>query len=355
MAGSGLGPDRVARWHNIGAMCVVVLFSGSHVVTAALAGQAGTRWNVPADVTAADRRDILQLAGQLKIHDPELVRPSTRAASPYGSCPGRSSTAIVFFRNGILIRRASGAGCGPVASGQPVKRVGNWLTGAARRDGPSSDGGCATGVGTSMCISARTCRRRCGERRSGDPAAGPHRSTQLGQIERLPSQRLTRRLSQASSDLTRGSEHHCRRHARTRCGLARGVKVTPGSHRRRPGRGASLRQWMTDSHLPIFSEPRRHPARRRDVVIQRYPAACRGHGQGTHRGRELAMGAVGGSFKPGCTGGSAPSFPLWRLCTLTRCIWKSTIHRSARRSDEKPVRLYHAGSSGRRRLVLPST
>ncbi len=111
--------------------CVVVMLSGSHVVTAALAGQAGTtRWDVPADVTAADRRDILQLAGQLKIHDPELVSTFNAGclAVRVVSRPVVDGNRVL--SQWVLIRRASGAGCGPVASGQPVRRAGNWLTGA---------------------------------------------------------------------------------------------------------------------------------------------------------------------------------------------------------------------------------
>lgn len=101
------------------------------LVAATLANQSSTtQWNVPADLTAADRRDILQLAGQLEINDPELV--STFNAS----CPAvRVVSRPVIEGNRVLshwvlVRRASGAGCGPVASGQPVRRAGSWLTGA---------------------------------------------------------------------------------------------------------------------------------------------------------------------------------------------------------------------------------
>jgi len=107
------------------------MFGLSLVVTASLADQSSaTRWSVPADVTAADRRDILRLAGQLEIHDPELV--STFSAGCLAvrvlSRPAVEGNRVL--SHWVLIRRASGAGCGPVASGQPVKRVGNWLTGA---------------------------------------------------------------------------------------------------------------------------------------------------------------------------------------------------------------------------------
>ena len=108
-----------------------MLVTGSLVVALVLAGQAdATRWNVPADVTAADRRDILQLAGQLKINDPEQVSTFNAGclAVRVVSKPVVEGNRVL--SHWVLIRRASGAGCGPVTSGQPVRRAGNWLTGA---------------------------------------------------------------------------------------------------------------------------------------------------------------------------------------------------------------------------------
>ena len=97
---------------------------------AALAGQGATRWDVPAEVTATDRRDILQLAGQLKIDDPERVSTFNAGclAVRVVSRPVVEGNRVL--SQWVLIRRASGTGCPPVASGQPVKRAGNWLTGA---------------------------------------------------------------------------------------------------------------------------------------------------------------------------------------------------------------------------------
>jgi hypothetical protein len=112
-------------------LCVgVVTFSGSHVVSATLGDQSSTtQWNVPADVTAVDRRDILQLAGQLKINDPELVSTFNSGCRAVRVVSRPKVDGHRVLSHWLLIRRASGAGCEPVASGQPVKRVGNWLTG----------------------------------------------------------------------------------------------------------------------------------------------------------------------------------------------------------------------------------
>jgi hypothetical protein len=89
-----------------------------------------TQWNVPAGVTAADRRDILQLSAQLAIEDPEVVSAfrSDCLAVRVVSRPAVDGNRVV--SRWTLIRLASGPGCQPVASGKPVKRVGNWLTGA---------------------------------------------------------------------------------------------------------------------------------------------------------------------------------------------------------------------------------
>jgi hypothetical protein len=95
------------------------------------AGQSSaTQWNVPAAVTAADRRDILQLSAQLAIADPEVVSAFRSDCLAVRVVSRSTVDGNRVVSRWTLIRRASGPGCQPVASGKPVRRVGNWLTGA---------------------------------------------------------------------------------------------------------------------------------------------------------------------------------------------------------------------------------
>lgn len=91
--------------------------------------QDGVIWEVPEQVTADDRRDIIELARRLGIEQPRAVKAELGGCLSVGIESRRvvEEGRVTWVRGAA--RRAQGPGCSPPSAEVPILSEGDWLTG----------------------------------------------------------------------------------------------------------------------------------------------------------------------------------------------------------------------------------